>query len=360
MRFFNCSLSEAEYELKGKRIVFFGAGSWLTVVENTALMSIKEDFVYIIDNRLEGSVKLGDIKLPVYRPDRVIDDKDVVIIITSAQYMYEMYIQLEKMNLSDEYICCSLPFMQKVSGIANNSNIKYKDLLPQKIPKMIHSFWFSGEEKPVEYQKYIETWGRVLCDYEIREWNMDNYDWERHPFVKRAIELKAWAYAADFARLDVISELGGIYLDMDVEVLKPFDDLMGNDAFLAFSNNVWIDLAVFGAGKGNRLIQELRHLYDEVELPKTREEFFGKYYQLAFVRKTLINNGIIMNGALQRTKYATVFPSSYFIVEDYLLREPYEIGDNTYSIHHANMGWNPEMKRQVEKRRILWDKLNNG
>ena len=355
MKFLNCSLSEVNDKFKGKRIAFFGAGSWLNAVEDTELMLLKDKFAYILDNSQEGTVRLGDIELDIKKPECVLVDKDIVIIITSAQYMYDMYMQLLSMNLSDEYSCYALPFIQRVSNKESDGNIQYRDLIPDRIPKVIHSFWFSGEEKPTEYQECIDSWRKVLPEYEIIEWNMDNYDWKKHPFVQRAIDLKAWAFAADFARLDVVYEYGGIYLDMDVEVVKPFDDLLGNDALLAFSNNIWIDLAVFGASKGNELINSLRDLYNGVELPETKKGFFKKYYQLAFVRKTLTSYGIKMNGSLQKNKYATAFPKSFFIVEDYLLRDPYKIEESTYCIHHANCGWNPEINELVEKRRLLWE-----
>ena len=361
MIFLNDTISGLTNKCAGKKIIFFGCGSWLEIIDHTGLMQISDRFAYIIDNNTRGTKPIGNKILPIYAPEKLREEDEAVVILTSPVYMYDMYCQLEEMHLSDSIICYAFPFVQMIS----NQQVKEKclfdcDFAEQKIPKVIHSFWFSGDEKPYAYQKCVDTWRSVLADYKIIEWNLKNYDWHKHPFVERAIELKAWAYASDYARLDVLNQYGGIYLDMDVEVFKPFDNLLNNKAILSFANNVYIDLAVTGAEKGNQLIQKMLHLYDGVELPSKQQEFV-RFFQPHWIRKTLINHGIKMNGTMQLIDDACVFPAEYFMPMDSILYRDYVKTDHTYCVHYDNFGWSfgKDNKKEKKKRdnEKLWDKI---
>ena len=97
-----------------------------------------------------------------------------------------------------------------------------------KIPKVIHYCWFGGHEKPKLINKCLETWKRYLKDYEIMEWNEENFNIDICSFTKEAYEDKKWAFVSDYCRLWVLYNYGGIYLDTDIEILKPLDDLLDN------------------------------------------------------------------------------------------------------------------------------------
>lgn len=362
MRFCNCGLDKISDEIEDKKIIFFGGGSWLNIVNYSELMRLVDRFAYVIDNNPnKKEVKLGNITLPVYLPSKIQEENKCVIILCSPIYMFDMYQQLKNMNLSDEVLCYALPFMQMVMpNEIDNDLLKrvVSDLAEPQIPKTIHSFWFSGDEKPEEYRKCIDTWKKVLPDYKIIEWNKDNYNWHKHPFVERAIELEAWAFASDYARLDVLNEFGGIYLDADVEVFKKFDNLLGNDAILSFSNHSLIDLAIIGSKRDNVLLKQLLELYDNVTLPLKREEF-SKFFQPSFIRDKLAEAGIEMNGSLQQIENATVFPSEFFMPLDYVLFADYERTENTYSVHYDNLGWNCTNGREkkIRDNNLLWKEL---
>ena len=360
MKFLNCSLHEARECFKNKKIVFFGNGSWLEMINHTELMLLRKEFAYIIDNNPNKTVRLEDIQLNIFRPEKLREETECIVIITSPVYMYEMYCQLDAMKLNDKIHCYAFPFMQMLTeGYVDKQlfmeavNIKKKP----KIPKMIHSFWFSGEQKPVEYQKCVDTWGKYLSDYEIIEWNMDNYDWHKHPFLERAIEVKAWAFAADYARLDVLNEYGGIYLDMDVEVFKSFDELLGNEAILSFANNVSIDLAVLAAQRGNKIIRSMLRLYDQISLPEDRKGFVT-LFQPALVRPVLAEAGIKMNGNLQIIEGATAFPCSFFMPQDAILYKGYKRTEYTYCVHYDNFGWSfdtdNKRAKKIRDNNLLW------
>lgn len=357
MKFYNKDIHEMVGSVKNKKIMFFGCGSWLQMVDHTELMMLKDLFMYVVDNNSSGIIKLGEKELNIYRPEILKKEKECVVILTSPVYMYEMYCQLVDMNLPDSIVCYAFPFVQMVSD-KNNETISPLKSGTQQIPKIIHSFWFSEEEKPYAYQKCIDTWHDKLRDYKIIEWNMKNYDGHKHWFVQNALEKEAWAYASDYARLDVLNEFGGIYLDMDVEVFKPFDDLLCNKAILSFSNNLCIDLAVMGAQKNNPLIKKLLGLYDFVEPPNERKDFI-KLFQPMFIRKTLAEYGIKMDGSTQYVEDAAVFSKEYFMPMDAILYRDYKKTEHTYCVHHDNFGWSFSKDNKKERKRrdnnLLWN-----
>ncbi len=361
VKLLNCRLDEAGEKLRDKRIVFFGQGTWLKSVDYTPLMELKHRFEYVIDNNPRGKVEIGNKSLEVYSPDKLKDETEVVVIFTSPVYMYDMYMQLKDMDLSGNVECYAFPFMQKITNTNSDFSITYKNYDVAKIPKIIHSFWFSGDPKPELYQKCRDSWTKILSEYEIIEWNMNNYDWHKNAFVEKAIECKSWAFASDYARLDVLKSYGGIYLDMDVEVLKPFDDLLSNDAILSYSNNIMVDLAVVGSRKANPIIERMLSLYSDVDIPLEKSGF-SKFFQPSFVRATLAESGIRMDGTLQRIDYATVFPHDFFMPLDYVLFDKDYSNHDTYCVHYDNFGWgNGSDKREKKMRdnRLMWSLIDN-
>lgn len=359
----NCNLIEAEKKLKGKRIVLFGAGSWLNTIDYTRFMNLADQFAYVIDNNPKGNVVLGKVELEVKSPDYLYMENDCVVLLTSPVYMYDMYCQLKDMNLKGNIECYSFPFMQMISNLPIDNKLAQKVMCCKepKIPKKIHSFWFSGEPKPEIYQKCVESWKEILVDYQFIEWNQDNYDCYKHPFLEKAISVGAWAFATDYARLDVLNTYGGIYLDMDVLVYKPFDVLLGNEAILSFSNNVQIDLAVLAAQKESVVIKKILEIYDDISIPKSKEEF-SKFFQPALVKPVLASLGVKMDGTLQKGDGWTAFPSSFFMPQEHILFNEFDITENTFCNHLDNFGWSFSTQNKREKKirdnRLLWEMID--
>jgi hypothetical protein len=99
------------------------------------------------------------------------------------------------------------------------------------IPKKIHYCWLSKEKMPDNYIKCINSWKRIMPDYELVLWDSDKFDVNSVPFVKDAVSIKKWAFASDYIRLYAVYKEGGIYLDSDVLVLKKFDEFLKYDFF---------------------------------------------------------------------------------------------------------------------------------
>ena len=94
------------------------------------------------------------------------------------------------------------------------------------IPKVIHYCWFGRGPKGDLANKCIESWKRFLPDYEIKEWNEDNFDVNMYQYTKEALENKKYAFVTDVVRLYALYTEGGVYMDTDVEVLKSFNPFL--------------------------------------------------------------------------------------------------------------------------------------
>ena len=112
------------------------------------------------------------------------------------------------------------------------------------IPKVIHYCWFGGNPLPKAAIKCIKSWKKHCPDYQIIEWNEDNYDISSAPlFVRQVFDARKWGFIADYIRLEIIYTHGGIYLDTDVEAIQSFDELLKNSAFWGFEyDNLFINL----------------------------------------------------------------------------------------------------------------------
>lgn len=365
----NCRVSEFREQVGTRPVIIFGAGSWFGHLMVGSLSFLELQCKYVIDNGDLDYVKLGNTIISVYKPDIIKKEKDCVVLITSPVYMYEMYIQLEQMKPEGEIDCYTLPFMSLIDETDNIPEMLVDEVInkdgkrKQLIPKVIHSFWFSGEKKSESYQRCIDSWKLLCPDYEIIEWNQDNYDCKANPFVKRAIELKAWAFATDFARLDVVYRYGGIYLDMDIELIKPLDDLLANNCVMNFCNNLSVDTCAFAAEKGNSLIKRVRETYFDVELPETKKGF-NKFFPTSFEMQAISDSGVEFNGKLQKTEEAVFLPRTFFIPMDVVVFEFSAKTEYTHGIHYDNFGWSTGKEnmrtKKIRDNRLLRNLIINS
>ena len=100
------------------------------------------------------------------------------------------------------------------------------------ITKTIHYCWFGRGELPEKAKQCIESWKKFCPDYEIKEWNEDNFDMNSCAYVKEAYEAKKWAFVSDYARFEILYKYGGLYFDTDVELVKSFDDIVSKGTFM--------------------------------------------------------------------------------------------------------------------------------
>ena len=175
------------------------------------------------------------------------------------------------------------------------------------IPKRIHYCWFGCGEKPKLVKKCIASWKKYCLDYEIIEWNEDNYDLNKNEYVKYCYENKKWAYLSDYVRLDVVDEYGGIYFDTDVEVVRSFDELLKYEAFYGFENKEYVASGLgFGAIAHHKTIESMLKQYHTLE--------FDENGMLEFIgcpilnTKALLELGLKQNGERQNVYGAEILP----------------------------------------------------
>lgn len=202
------------------------------------------------------------------------------------------------------------------------------------IPKLIHYCWFGGNEKPEKAKKCIASWKKYCPDYEIIEWNERNFDVNQNAYTRRCMKEKKYAFLSDYARLVILEEQGGIYLDTDVELIRPIDSLLGQEAFFGFENNEYVATGLgFGSVPHQKAVILMKNEYSDY-LEGTKE--FKSCPALN--TKALIPEGLQKNGKYQTIAGATIYPVEYFNPYDDTtgrLRKT----KNTYSIHWYSKSW---------------------
>ena len=130
------------------------------------------------------------------------------------------------------------------------------------IPKIIHYCWLSGDEIPEKLQLCMASWKKFLPEYEFMLWDLDRFDINQILWTKQAFESKKYAFAADYIRLYAIYTYGGIYLDMDVEVLKSFNPLLNRKYILGFEDATGIEGGIIGSERGSKWLKECLEYYE--------------------------------------------------------------------------------------------------
>lgn len=208
------------------------------------------------------------------------------------------------------------------------------------IPKKIHYCWFGRGEKPKLAQKCIASWRNYMPDYEIIEWNEDNFDVNRNAYTQMCYDQKKYAFLTDYLRLVIVEEQGGIYFDTDVEAVRSFDDLLVHPAFAGFENDTHIATGLgFGAEPHNPVIQQMLKEYDQL-----LDGQHGTIGCPILNTEALLKFGLKLNGEKQELTDAVVFPEDYFNPRNSITGELKKTA-NTYSIHWYCASWMPWYKR---------------
>ena len=218
------------------------------------------------------------------------------------------------------------------------------------IPKKIHYCWFGGHALPDSVKKYIESWKEKCPDYEIIEWNESNFDINTNIYVKEAYESKKWAFVTDYVRLYAMYNYGGIYMDTDVEVLKPLDVFLENQAFSGFESSKLIPTGIMGCEKGFELFKEFLDYYNERHFIKENGSL-DTTTNVSTITNICLKHGFIGNNKMQNIDGFVLYPSDYFCPKDYITGKTLTT-DNTYVIHHFSGSWlsEEEIKRKnIEK-----------
>lgn len=201
-------------------------------------------------------------------------------------------------------------------------------------PKTIHYCWFGRGKYSRLIEQCMESWQKFLPTYEFVLWNEDTFPMEQYPFAVEAYEKKKYAFVSDVARLHALYEQGGIYLDTDIEVLKPFDDLLVHDAFTGFETygdrTSPLQSGVMGAKPQHPWIAVLLAWYEgkhfdgyTTYMPNTR--IITKIVKHGYHAK-LDGRQTVLDGNVH------IYPAEYFCPGEH-------VSDRSYCIHHFVGSW---------------------
>lgn len=204
------------------------------------------------------------------------------------------------------------------------------------IPKVVHYIWLGNGEKSKIGNICINSWYDNLTDYEIKEWNETNLDIdkiaEENRFFAECRKRKLWAFMADYLRLKILYENGGIYFDTDVQVLHPLDKLLNDKFFVGYEydykHDLQIGTGVIACEKGNPIIRKCLDFYD-------KQIWEVKFYTIPRV----------MSFVLKGYPEATIYPPHYFApfaFNDKFSRS--EVKLDTYTIHWFEGTWSEKLQ----------------
>ncbi len=205
------------------------------------------------------------------------------------------------------------------------------------IPKIIHYIWLGGKELPDLDKECIESWKKYCPDYEIKRWDESNLNLDFCDYVREAYDNKKYAFASDVLRLDLLYRYGGIYLDVDVKIIKPIDKFLENKCFGGFEGGNQVNPGIiFGCEAGNEDIKNIIESYKQRHFvvdgkvdQKTICETFTEYYSqfgLERVNKTQVLPNI------------TVYAMEYFCPID-IVTSKTKYTSNTHAVHLYNASW---------------------
>ena len=219
--------------------------------------------------------------------------------------------------------------------------------MEKQIPKVIHYCWFGGNPLPEIAHKCIASWKKYLPDYEIKEWNERNFDVFQAPYVAEAYRLKKYAHVSDYARFWILYHNGGIYFDIDVEVIRPLNDILAKGSYAGFECPEGLPEenpnGVINPGLG--IAVPPRHPFF-----KTMLDFYNHHH---FVKWNGKNSGNItekvtqfldydhkemLDGGIMKVSGLIIYPIEYFCPLNYYTGEM-NITENTRTIHHYMASW---------------------
>lgn len=215
------------------------------------------------------------------------------------------------------------------------------------IPKVIHYCWFGGRPLPKLAEKCMDSWRRMMPGVEIRRWDESNYDVGTVPYTAKAAREGKWAFASDYARLDIVYRHGGIYLDVDVELLKPLDELLALPAFCGMEQGAKVNTGLaFGAEAGCAVIGELRDEYLKLSefraCPEVQTEVLERH-------------GYRRENRRQQVEGLEIFPMECFNPVDELGNSC--VTDAAFSRHYGMSSWYPLPWRLMRRARLVLQNL---
>ena len=197
-------------------------------------------------------------------------------------------------------------------------------------------------------KKCIASWHEYMPDWEYKLWNEDCFDVNSVAYAKEAYEAKKYAFVSDYVRLEALNNEGGVYLDTDVEAIRPYDDLLGYDAFFGFESESCINTGLgFGSIPWHPALKRMMEPY--YAMKPEEDGSFPTINCPHLNTQALIPYGLTLNGQRQNVMNAEILPQDFLNPYDNPTGKLRKTG-NTISIHWYGKSW-------MDSRTILRSRL---
>ena len=223
------------------------------------------------------------------------------------------------------------------------------------IPKVIHYCWFGKGKLPESAELCIRSWKKYCPDYEIKRWDESNFDINCSKFVSQAYDSRKYAFVADYARFEILKKNGGIYVDTDVELIKPIDEFLNDKAFMGFEKAsgkvTGVAPGLIMASEPNaEFLSDILNIYKNMEFYNENKERIAKSV-VEYTTSYLEQYGLKKDDLKQVIRDVVIYPSDYFCPKDFETGKT-NITDETVSIHHYDSTW-------WSKRVLMYKKLTS-
>ena len=215
------------------------------------------------------------------------------------------------------------------------------------IPKIIHYCWFGRGEMPKLMKKCIKSWKKFCPDWEVVLWNEDSFDVKSTLWTKQAYEAKKYAFVSDYVRLKALYEMGGVYLDTDVELVQNLDVFTKLDGYVGFACNLGLSTGLIGAAKAHPFIQRWFEHYHGKQFHTDQGD--DMLPNTEYSTQLLLEKGLQLNDQKQTVFQMTVYPQTYFcplFVDSFRNLK----SKHTYAIHYFSATWRKESERKAFQR----------
>lgn len=348
---------------KSKKIIVYGAGSNLKNLLNFGHSQKLEKFIYRIIDKGKAGQNYGyyNFRWSIESLEQVggsVHASDCILIITNEKYA-EIITWLNHVEAFDGMECYLwYGLMRLHTGKLCRRTLPMSTSANYSIPKIIHYCWFGRGHLGEMEHKCIESWRRTNPEFEIKEWNEDNYDINASQYMKEAYGAKKYGFVSDYARYDILSKHGGFYFDLDVELLGSIGQLTKNRGVISFESlNLINSGSIMAAEAQDPFVEELKEAYhprrfvnrdggyDETPCSVIETEFFE-------------TKGAQINDTYQKVDGFLILPHEVFApVNQY--SGAFELTQNTIGIHHFACSWfTEEMRKEWEERKYLLEEIN--